>query len=141
MSDSNGHAVKCVLTRDQILAATDMRIEEVDVPEWGGSVFVRNLNGRARDKFESSRYKVSQDGKVELIHDNTRATLLALSLCDEVGTLLFSIADVQALGEKNGATLDRLFEVAQRLSGLRTKDAEEKLKNSKAAPSDSSSSN
>ncbi len=139
--EQNGHVTKSVLTREQILAASDLRIEEVDVPEWGGSVFVRNLNGRARDRFESSRYKIDANGTVEVIHENPRATLLALSLCNELGELLFSIADVQAIGEKNGAVLDRLFDVAQRLSGLRPKDLEEKLKNSGAAPTGNSSSN
>jgi len=125
------------LSRDQILSAGDVTIEEVQVPEWGGSVYVRSLNGRARDRFESSRFKLKGD-KVEMIHDNTRAVLLSLSLCDEAGTLLFSEADVAALGEKNAAAMDRCFEVAQRLSGLRNKDVEEKLKNSAAVQTDSS---
>jgi len=125
------------LSRDQILSAGDVTIEEVQVPEWGGSVFVRSLNGRARDRFESSRFKLKGD-KVEMIHDNTRAVLLSLSLCDEAGTLLFSEADVAALGEKNAAAMDRCFDVAQRLSGLRNKDVEEKLKNSAAVQTDSS---
>ena len=125
------------LSRDQILSAGDVTIEEVQVPEWGGSVYVRSLNGRARDRFESSRFKLKGD-KVEMIHDNTRAVLLSLSLCDEAGTLLFSEADVAALGEKNAAAMDRCFDVAQRLSGLRNKDVEEKLKNSAAVQTDSS---
>lgn len=122
----NGHGG---LTREQILAAMDLKIESVDVPEWGGTVYVRNMTGRARDQFESSRYKLIGE-KIEILHQNTRAALLAASLCDSKGTLMFSEKDVEALGEKNGAVLDRLFDVAQRLSGLRQKDAEEKLKNS-----------
>jgi hypothetical protein len=51
-------------------------------------------------------------------------------LCDEAGNLTFTEQDVWALGEKNAAVLDRLFEVAQRLSSLRPKDVEEKVKNS-----------
>ena len=125
------------LSREQILSASDLKIEEVQVPEWGGSVFVQSLNGKARDKFESTRFKLKGD-KVEMIHDNTRAVLVSLCACDEAGTLLFSEGDVAALGSKNAAALDRVFEVAQRLSGLRGKDVEEKLKNSAAVQTDSS---
>lgn len=126
--ESNGTAVSVGLSRDQILGAVDLKIEAVEVPQWGGTIYVRNLSGKARDKFEASRYRMKGD-KVELIHDNTRAMLLSMCLCDESGTLLFSAADVEALGEKNAAVLDQLFEVAQRLSCLRPKDAEDKLKN------------
>jgi len=125
------------LSREQILSASDLKIEEVQVPEWGGSVFVQSLNGKARDKFESTRFKLKGD-TVEMIHDNTRAVLVSLCACDEAGTLLFSEGDVAALGAKNAAALDRVFDVAQRLSGLRGKDVEEKLKNSAAVQTDSS---
>lgn len=127
MSEGNGH-VKTMLTREQILAAVDQKIEEVHVPEWDGTVFIRNMTGKARDRFDRSRFKLV--GKeVELIHENTRAALLAATLCDHEGKLIFSEADVAALGEKNGAVLDRLFEISQRLSGLRKEDVEDRAKN------------
>jgi hypothetical protein len=125
MSEQNG---KTALTREQILAAIDMKIEAVEVPEWGGIVYVRNLTGKARDKFESTRYRM-KGKEVEIIHDNTRAGLLSATLCDKDGVLQFSQADIDALGDKNGAVLDRLFDVAQRLSGMRREDYEQKLKN------------
>lgn len=137
----NGHGVKA-LTREQILAAIDVKIEAVDVPEWNGAVYVRNLSGKARDAFESSRYRLTDPGtgkqKVELNQNNTRAALLSASICDEAGVLQFNVNDIDALGEKNGAVLDRLFDVAQRLSGLRGKDTEDRLKNSVTAQKDNS---
>jgi hypothetical protein len=128
------------LTRAQILGAIDLVIEPVFVPEWGGTVYVRNLNGKGRDAFEGSRIRIKENNKVEMVHDNTRARLLALTVCDEAGTLVFSEEDIEALGEKNAATLDKLFDVAQRLSGLRPQDLEQKVKNSGAAPTVNSSS-
>jgi hypothetical protein len=120
------------LTREQMLGAIDVQIEAVFVPEWGGTVYVRSLQGKGRDRFEGSRVRVTDNGKVELVHDNTRARLLALTICDASGTLLFSEEDVAALGEKNAAALDRIFDVAQRLSSLRPQDVEQKVKNSEA---------
>jgi hypothetical protein len=121
------------LTRQQMLEAQDVQVEAVFVPEWGGTVHVRSLKGKGRDQFEGSRVRVKADGQVELIHDNTRARLLSLTVCDEAGVLLFSPEDVEALGEKNAAALDRIFDVAQRLSALRPQDLEQKVKNSGAA--------
>jgi hypothetical protein len=131
---------KGALTKAQILGAVDVQIEEVFVPEWGGSVYIRNLNGKGRDAFEGSRIRIKDNNKVEMIHDNTRAKLLSLTLCDEAGALLFSEEHVAALGEKNASALDRVFEVAQRLSSLRPADVETKVKNSVAALSVNSSS-
>jgi hypothetical protein len=50
---------------------------------------------------------------------------------------VFTDADIVALGAKNAAALNRLFEVAQRLSGLRGEDFEELLGNSGSAPAGS----
>lgn len=135
-----GAAGKSVLTKAQILSAVDVCIEEVYVPEWGGTVYIRNLNGKGRDAFEGSRIRIKDNNKVEMIHENTRAKLLSLTLCDEHGTLLFSEEDVAALGEKNASALDRLFDVAQRMSAMRPQDVEAKVKNSVAALSVNSSS-
>src|SRR5215510_4834026 len=112
--NGNGHG-KMILTRDQILAAVDLKIELVEVPEWGpnAAVYVRNLSGKGRDEFEGSRYKLNGE-KIELLHDNTRAALLVRTLCDETGALNFTKHDIEALGQKNAAALDRCFEVAQR---------------------------
>jgi hypothetical protein len=131
---------KVALTREKILAAKDLIIECVDVEQWGGSVYVRNLSGKGRDAFEGSRVRIRDGNKVEMIHDNTRAKLLSMTLCDESGNLLFSQEDIEALGEKDAAVLDMLFDVAQRLSGMRPVDVDTKVKNSVAVLSGNSSS-
>jgi hypothetical protein len=53
-----------------------------------------------------------------------------LTIVDEEGNRLFSDADVKLLGQKSAAALDKLFEVAQKLSGLKDEDVEELAKNS-----------
>lgn len=131
---------KKILGRDGILGVRDFKIEEVFVPEWDGSVYVRSLKGKARDAFEGSRVRVKENNRIEMIHDNTRARLLSMTVCDAEGNLLFSEEDVEALGEKNAAALDRIFDVAQRLSALRAADVETKVKNSEAVLTVNSSS-
>lgn len=116
------------LTRDAILGAADLATEEVPVPEWGGVVLVRGLSGAQRDAYEASIVK-NVGGKPKMDMENMRAKLVALCVVDDAGSPLFTMADVEALGRKSGAVLQRVFVVAQRLSGLATEDVEEAAKN------------
>lgn len=117
------------LTREQILGAKDMLVEPVEIPAWGGTVYVRTMSARARDLFEGSRVRVTEDRKTEIISDNTRARLLSMCVCDEHGVLLFTEQDIAALGEKNALAADTLYDVALRLNAMRLMDLEKKLKN------------
>lgn len=118
-----------LLTRDAILQAQDLPTERVVVPEWNGEVLVRALTGAERDTFEQSI--VEQRGKSTRMNlQNLRAKLVALTVVDEEGKRLFSDEDAKLLGQKSAAALNRIFEVAQRLSGLRDEDVEELAKNS-----------
>jgi hypothetical protein len=120
------------LTRDAILAAASLKTEEVDVPEWGGIVLVRELSGRERDEWEASL--AVQRGK-QMVPDvaNMRAKLAARCIVGADLEPVFTQQDVAALGELSAAALDRVFEVASRLSGLSETDLEEMQGNSAAA--------
>jgi hypothetical protein len=128
-----------LLTRDTILQANDLPRELVSVPEWGGEVYVRTLTGTERDSYEAQ--SVEKRGKsYEANLRNLRAKLCALAMCDEQGKRLFGEGDVEALGAKSSAALDRVFSVARRLSGLGAEDFEELAKNSESAREGASSS-
>ena len=114
------------LSREHILNTSDLPREEVQVPEWGGSVFVRCLTGTERDAIEA-RY--ARDGQ-----KNLRAQVAAASICDEAGKALFTVADVEALGRKSVSALDRISTVSNRLSKFSGKDVEELAGNSSANP-------
>ena len=116
-----------MLTRDAILAADDLPRELVNVPEWGGSVYVRTLTGGERDQFEAALLGSGRGRKADPAERmrNFRARLAAFVLCDEQGTALFTQADVDALGAKSAAALDRIVEVASRLNHLSKTDEEQ----------------
>ena len=59
---------------------------------------------------------------------NVRAKLVARSVVDESGARVFDDADVLKLSDKSAAGLQRVFEVAQRLSGLSDEDVDELVK-------------
>jgi len=112
------------LTRDAILGVQDLKTERVPVPEWGGDIYVRGMSGAERDAFEQSLMVGDK-----FTPDNVRARLAARCICDEKGERLFSDADIVVLGAKNAAALDRVYDVAQRLSGIGKKDLDAAIKN------------
>lgn len=123
------------LSRDGILGAVDVQTEKVDVPEWGGDVIVRGLTGDELDAFQGSvrQFRPTFDGKgmePVLIQEGMRAKLLVKCLIDESGERLFTDQDAPALGAKNGSVIDRLYDVASRLSGLSEEEKKEMEGNS-----------
>jgi len=116
------------LTRDQILQVQDLPTEDVEIPEWNGTVRVRGLTGAERDKFEAS-IVTRKGNKAEFNPENMRAKLVAMCVVDENGNRIFTDDDVKALGKKSASALDKIFQVAQKLSGLRPEDMEEMAKN------------
>lgn len=130
------------LTAAEILDADDMPMELVEVPEWHGHVYVRGLTGSDRDKFESSMIERRTKGRgttSELKLDNVRAGLVSRCIVDSsTGNRKFTDSQVVALGTKSAAALDRVYEVASRLSGLRPEDAEELVQDFTTAPTEPS---
>jgi hypothetical protein len=128
-----------MLKKDEILKCDDKPTKKVEVPEWGGHVFVRTMSGTERDSFEQSMLVNPGKGN-EANYSNIRAKLCARTICDKGGNRLFNDSDVAALGEKSAAALDRIFTVAQDLNGVSTDDVEAMVKNSESGQSESSTS-
>lgn len=110
------------LTKEQMLGAQDLTVKEVRVPEWNGTVFVRMMDGDQRDKFEADQ--------IANPHTNVRARLVALTVCDKDGNLLFTEADVPAISKKAGAALDRIFAAAAKHNRITPQDIDELKKSS-----------
>lgn len=117
-----------MLTREQILQCNDITIEQVEVPEWGGSLYVKSLTGAERDWLEMS---IFQEKKTDTNANmkNFRAKLASLSICDEKGERLFTDKDIDVLAGKSAIALQRIFNIAQKLSGLSPEDADSLVKN------------
>lgn len=128
-----------LLSKEQITAADDRQWEDVDVPEWGGTVRVLGMSGTERNAYQSSLVVLGPNGSVQRMNmADQLAKLVAKSVVGEDFERLFSDNEVKELGKKNGAVLERIGQVAQRLSGLRKEDVEAKAGNSDAAPSGAS---
>ena len=125
-----------VLSGADILSAKDITTQEVEVPEWGGTVIVRSLTGRERDQYEKSVMKMKKTGRkgrgptiMEPDLQGARARLVSLACVDKDGELLFSDKDVGALAEKSAKALNQVFDVAAAMSGLSDESLEELLGN------------
>jgi hypothetical protein len=113
------------LSRDEILAKKGGKVVEVTVPEWGGTVHLREMTAAERDAFEQA--SLDKSGTARLI--NIRARLASISICDESGKRLFSDSDIHLLGELPASALDRIFDASMRLNKISKADVDELEKN------------
>lgn len=123
-----------MLNRDQIRAAADVAQEVVDVPEWGGSVTVIGMDGRARDAYSLTLQ--SGDKSISFY----QASLIVATCVGDDAKSLFSPDDIEWLRSKSASALSRVSRVAERLNGFGEAAVENAAKNSEAAPSGSSGS-
>jgi len=104
------------LNKAKILAADDVKLQEVEVREWGGTVFLKVLSGTEREYFEESY----SDQKLKAF----RLRFLVLALCDEKGDRLFADGEIDELGKKSAVVINRLFEAGWKLNAFREEDVE-----------------
>jgi hypothetical protein len=121
-------------SKEAILGQSDKKIQALEVPEWGAmTVYIRVMNGRDRDEFEGffarQRAAAKKKGQ-EFFPDNFRSVVAAFTLCDTEGKRIFSLDDVDALGEKSSDALDRIAEAACKLNKLTDQEVSELRKNS-----------
>lgn len=113
------------LTADQIDAVVDGGLKQVEVPEWGGSVFLRVMSTEERDAHEIETLKAQMSGGEGIPPDNFRSRLLARCLCDESGALLYPGGDGMArLAKKASGIVNRLWIQAMKLNALTADEME-----------------
>lgn len=114
-----------MLDREAILSKDDLPRKEVEVPEWGGSVYVRGMTGKERDIVETLFMEAQKKDTLQGI----RAQLVCMVTTDENGVRIFQDEDSEELAQKSGKALDRLFSVAMQLSGMSPDEMERAEKN------------
>ncbi|WP_431888732.1 hypothetical protein [Nocardiopsis alba] len=128
-----------LLSRDAILSASDRIHEDLFIPEWDGTVRIIGMSGTDRDAWEAQMVDSKGKPATARLH-NFRAKLVSKCIVDEAGERVFTDADVKALGAKNGQVIDRIFDVARRLSGMDAAAVEDAAGNSESGRSDVSTS-
>lgn len=120
-----------VLSATDILNTVEPELHRVNVPEWGGDVFIKEMSGKERGQFEGFVQNKIGDGKGEVDVAEIRVTLLSFSLVDDKGERLFKDTEkLAALNKKSGKVLARLGELAQDVNGMSKGSTAEMRKNS-----------
>ena len=132
------------ISGDQIRQASrESRIEreELQVPEFGGAIFVRGMSGSERDKLEESfRIKKGRKaGQVDL--RNFRASRVSRVVVNAEGERLLNDteSDIAMLGRFPSGVLDRIIAKSEELSGRDPEEVDD-LKNDSASPAASAAS-
>ena len=100
--------------REKVKLIEDRPSERVTVPEWDHAEFV--VRGLSAAQAESFSERIGTDGKKS---PSVMAEMVIATAEDpETAELAFKGEDVEWLAHKSGAALRRLFEPAQRLSGM-----------------------
>lgn len=100
-------------------------------------VYVRQMTGRERDKFEQTLIKENKnaEGGFEKTLDDFRAKLAVCTICDENGNLLLTPADAATLSQcMSAARLEKIVNKAQELNKITDEDKESLVKNSSGDP-------
>lgn len=101
--------------RDLIMSAKDTHTETVEIPEWGVTVEIRSMSGASRAALMQEA--VNSGGQIDM--GRVYPDLIIQTCFDpETGEPVFEAGDRDLIMSKNGALLDRLAEVATRLSGF-----------------------
>lgn len=114
MEDGEMEECMALLSRDDVLGAGELRTRDVDCPEWGGTIRVREMTGAERDEFEQIALRVQEGMKVK----DYRALLASWCAIDEEGNQLFKPGDVQKLSGMSSRPLDRIMDVVTELSEI-----------------------
>lgn len=101
--------------RDKILAADDIQVELVEVPEWDVIVEVRGMSGNDRSRI--IEVASSEEGGIS-IGRLYAETVIAATFDPDTGERVFGDGDVDALLSKASAPIDRIATVGMRLARM-----------------------
>ncbi len=102
-----------VLTAESILGQKDMDLKEIEIEEWGGSVFLGSTTLIERFKYDET-YR-NEDGTLKNPDDTGyMLELLHLTLKDEHGEPLFTRETIKGLLNKKAKTIVKLFKTCSK---------------------------
>lgn len=123
MSEGNGY-----VTRDDILAPSVRRFDDVEVPGWG-KFRIRSLTELERSRFEASiRDKKGQVSNNRLI--DLKCRLIVLCVVDGNGNQLLTHSDIERLHGRDSRDTNTLADGIQKHVGISDSDLEDMEKNS-----------
>lgn len=126
------------LSMQDIVESNDMELEELEVEEWGGSVYLGSLSLADRinyeEKHRNEKGTIGNPSDTKYILD-----LLQITLRDDEGEYLFPNAeDAQFLAEKKDTVILRIFKACSEHHSIDKSDIEDIKKKSEPVQQDCS---
>lgn len=124
-----------LLDRNSLLKKDTLKVKRVDLED-DEFVYVREMTGREKDRFEQSLTKQikNKEGVLTGVESNTedfRAKLVVCTVCDENGNLLLEFKDYELLSRNMKASkLAAIAEAATEVNAISKKEQDELVKNS-----------
>lgn len=135
--------VKALTAQDILTQTVHLKIRWVPVSEWGGGVWIRELTGIERDRFESSLVKGrGTKRRVDLIGSRARLVSMACIQGPDIADiedgkkeppnpitahLLFTPRDVKKLSQLGAKGLEHIAEQVRILSGITEEDEDRRV--------------
>lgn len=121
-------------TRDSILGASDRIAGYVDVPEWGGRVYIATLTVAQRAQFLEGLGKAAGGGGGDAVSQalryyETQVGLIASGVVGADSVPLFTVADIEKLSNKSPALIGKVYDQIVRLNGFSVVATEDAAKN------------
>lgn len=118
---------KPLLTHEQILAAME-RVEvattEVNVPELGGTLRVREMSGTLRNRMEATYATIRSGGDSRAL-DQVTAQIVAMCVVDEGGKPMLTVNEVKRLAAAQPKAVFRIRDAVMKISATDEDDLEE----------------
>jgi hypothetical protein len=135
-----------VLSKEAFLRHDSLRKELCELPEMGGSVWIRELSGKAlldyRARVGEMQAEAGENADVTPSQSlELMALLISLTVCNEDGNLMFTESEASQLAYGSISVLQRLSEKAMEVSGISKQVADEVADNLKNAQNSSSTAN
>lgn len=127
-----------LLTREQILEAKDIQTKEIDVPEWGGKLRIKQLSAKEYSDITMNMVNIKKiaakqiskknaDDVEDAINENAiknqKILLIIKSIVDENMKPLFTEADMELLYQKNTNVIDRVISEIEQFNTVSTEHA------------------
>lgn len=115
------------LNREQMISKGEsLPRQEIKIPEWEDSVWVRSLTVGERDLVDN---EISTNRNKGNAHNNLRARMLVRCCCDATGKELFTEADIPVVGKFAATILEKVFDSILKLNRIGAGAVEEAEKN------------
>jgi len=97
-----------------------LKKELIELPEMGGSVYVREMNGLQLLSYNQRVMELQKTNKeiTPTLSVALMALMVSMTVCDETGELLFTESDAKQLAQNSISVLMKLSTKALEISGL-----------------------